>query len=87
MKRAGKDVPYVSSAAVASDKREAKNASAQGVKAQPQAEGVQEVNNTKKSAPTVSRAKVEEAPPATPEPQAQARGGISSLLGAWWGRS
>lgn len=36
--------------------------------------------------PTV-KAKVEEVRPLTPEPQTPARGGISSLLGAWWGRS
>ncbi|KXN84809.1 Signal recognition particle subunit SRP68 [Leucoagaricus sp. SymC.cos] len=35
----------------------------------------------------VPRAKVEQARPAALEPQAPARGGISSLLGAWWGRS
>ncbi|RPD59391.1 hypothetical protein L226DRAFT_492400 [Lentinus tigrinus ALCF2SS1-7] len=35
-----------------------------------------------------SRAKVEEIErTATPEPSAQARGGLSSLLGGWWGRS
>ncbi|KAI0353139.1 hypothetical protein OH77DRAFT_1505453 [Trametes cingulata] len=34
-----------------------------------------------------SRAKVEEIErAATPEPSAQARGGLSSLLGGWWGR-
>ncbi|KAI0656807.1 hypothetical protein C8Q70DRAFT_920752 [Cubamyces menziesii] len=39
----------------------------------------------KKSA--TSRAKVEEIErAATPEPSAQARGGLSSLLGGWWGR-
>ncbi|KAF8887719.1 hypothetical protein BD779DRAFT_1525871 [Infundibulicybe gibba] len=30
---------------------------------------------------------IEEVRPATPEPQAPARGGLSSLLGGWWGRS
>ncbi|KAI0369944.1 hypothetical protein BV20DRAFT_967304 [Pilatotrama ljubarskyi] len=36
---------------------------------------------------TTSRAKVEEIErAATPEPSAQARGGLSSLLGGWWGR-
>lgn len=35
-----------------------------------------------------SRAKVEEIErAATPEPSTQARGGLSSLLGGWWGRS
>ena len=35
----------------------------------------------------VSRAKVEEIErAATPEPSAQARGGLGSLLGGWWGR-
>ncbi|KAG6820234.1 hypothetical protein H0H93_003597 [Arthromyces matolae] len=37
----------------------------------------------------VTKAKVEEARPETPtlEPAAVARGGLSSLLGGWWGRS
>ncbi|KAI8983213.1 hypothetical protein BD414DRAFT_490269 [Trametes punicea] len=40
-----------------------------------------------KKAPTTSKAKVEEVErAATPEPSAQARGGLSSLLGGWWGR-
>lgn len=30
---------------------------------------------------------IEEVRPATPEPQAPARGGLSSLLGGWWGKS
>lgn len=35
-----------------------------------------------------TRARVEEARPATPEPQAApARGGLGSLLGGWWGKS
>lgn len=35
----------------------------------------------------VARAKAEEIQrPATPEPTAPARGGLSSLLGGWWGR-
>jgi signal recognition particle subunit SRP68 len=34
----------------------------------------------------VARAKVEEQRPATPEPQATPSGGLSSLLGGWWGR-
>lgn len=33
------------------------------------------------------RAKVEEMRPASPEPQAPTRSGLSSLLGGWWGRS
>ncbi|EAU93341.1 hypothetical protein CC1G_08654 [Coprinopsis cinerea okayama7 len=33
------------------------------------------------------KAKVEETRPATPQPQTQTRGGLSSLLGGWWGRS
>ncbi|KAG6854069.1 hypothetical protein C0991_010816 [Blastosporella zonata] len=39
-----------------------------------------------KQAPAV-RAKVEEARPETPEPAAPVRGGLSSLLGGWWGKS
>lgn len=35
----------------------------------------------------VAKAKVEELRPATPEPQAPSRGGLTSLLGGWWGRS
>ncbi|XP_006454823.1 hypothetical protein AGABI2DRAFT_182788 [Agaricus bisporus var. bisporus H97] len=35
----------------------------------------------------VPRTKVEESRPETPESEAPTRGGISSLLGAWWGRS
>lgn len=35
----------------------------------------------------VAKAKVEEVRAATPEPQAQSRGGLSSLLGGWWGKS
>ncbi|PFH50722.1 hypothetical protein AMATHDRAFT_75412 [Amanita thiersii Skay4041] len=34
-----------------------------------------------------ARARVEEVRPATPEPQAPVRSGLSSLLGGWWGRS
>ncbi|KAF8640828.1 hypothetical protein AX17_000477 [Amanita inopinata Kibby_2008] len=34
-----------------------------------------------------ARAKVEEVQPATPEPQAPPRSGLSNLLGGWWGRS
>ncbi len=33
------------------------------------------------------KAKIEEARPPAFEPQASARGGISSLLGGWWGKS
>ena len=36
---------------------------------------------------SVAKAKVEELRPATPEPQAPSRGGLTSLLGGWWGRS
>ncbi|KAF9448856.1 hypothetical protein P691DRAFT_799867 [Macrolepiota fuliginosa MF-IS2] len=36
---------------------------------------------------TIGKAKIEQARPATPEPQTPARGGIGGLLGAWWGRS
>ncbi|TFK38609.1 hypothetical protein BDQ12DRAFT_630330 [Crucibulum laeve] len=35
----------------------------------------------------IARAKVEESRSATPEPQAAPRGGLSSLLGGWWGKS
>ncbi|GLB36604.1 putative signal-recognition-particle assembly has a crucial role in targeting secretory proteins to the rough endoplasmic reticulum membrane [Lyophyllum shimeji] len=35
----------------------------------------------------VSKAKVEEVRAPTPEPPAPSRGGLSSLLGGWWGRS
>lgn len=33
------------------------------------------------------KTKVEEVRPATPEPQAPTRSGLSNLLGGWWGRS
>ncbi|KAF9014913.1 hypothetical protein BDQ17DRAFT_1340149 [Cyathus striatus] len=36
---------------------------------------------------TLPKSKVEEVRPATPEPQAPARSGLSSLLGGWWGKS
>jgi signal recognition particle subunit SRP68 len=36
---------------------------------------------------TVTKAKAEELRPATPEPPAPSRGGLTSLLGGWWGRS
>ena len=36
---------------------------------------------------SVAKAKAEELRPATPEPQAPSRGGLTSLLGGWWGRS
>jgi signal recognition particle subunit SRP68 len=36
---------------------------------------------------TVAKAKAEEIIPAAPEPQAPSRGGLTSLLGGWWGRS
>ncbi|KAH6917676.1 hypothetical protein BKA70DRAFT_1382472 [Coprinopsis sp. MPI-PUGE-AT-0042] len=49
-------------------------------KQQPKAEPVQE-----KKAP--AKAKAEESRPSTPQPQAQSRGGLSSLLGGWWGKS
>jgi signal recognition particle subunit SRP68 len=35
----------------------------------------------------VAKAKAEELVPAIPEPQAPSRGGLTSLLGGWWGRS
>lgn len=35
----------------------------------------------------VARTKVEEVRPPTPEPPAPTRGGLSSLLGGWWGKS
>jgi signal recognition particle subunit SRP68 len=35
----------------------------------------------------VAKAKAEESRSATPEPQAPSRGGLTSLLGGWWGRS
>lgn len=35
----------------------------------------------------VSKAKVEDVRASTPEPEAPARGGLSGLLGGWWGRS
>jgi signal recognition particle subunit SRP68 len=34
-----------------------------------------------------SKAKIEEVRPATPEPPAPSRAGLSSLLSGWWGRS
>lgn len=36
---------------------------------------------------TVAKAKAEELRPATPEPQAPSRVGLTSLLGGWWGKS
>jgi signal recognition particle subunit SRP68 len=36
---------------------------------------------------SVARTKVEEVRPPTPEPPAPTRGGLSSLLGGWWGKS
>jgi signal recognition particle subunit SRP68 len=72
MKRAGKVVSHPAAAAVTK------------VPAPAPAKSVQ-VDSASEKKP-VSRAKVEEARP-TPEPQAPAHGGISSLLGAWWGRS
>lgn len=45
-----------------------------------------QAENTMEKKP-VARTKVEAARPTTPEPQSSARGGLSSLLGAWWGRS
>jgi len=42
---------------------------------------------TKAEPKQIARAKVEEeARPLTPEPQATPSGGLSSLLGGWWGR-
>jgi signal recognition particle subunit SRP68 len=43
--------------------------------------------NAKAEPKQIARAKVEEeARPLTPEPQAASSGGLSSLLGGWWGR-
>lgn len=36
---------------------------------------------------SIGKTKIEDARAATPEPQAPARGGLSSLLGGWWGKS
>jgi len=36
---------------------------------------------------TIAKTKVEEIRPATPEPPPPSRGGLTSLLGGWWGRS
>ncbi|TFK91525.1 hypothetical protein K466DRAFT_659987 [Polyporus arcularius HHB13444] len=56
-----------------------------GTKAAPVAAPVPQAAEKKTQA---SRAKVEETErSATPEPSSQARGGLSSLLGGWWGRS
>lgn len=48
--------------------------------------GTQTIPGDRKT--VVSRAKVEEVieRPQTPEPSASAKGGLSSLLGGWWGR-
>lgn len=51
-------------------------------KQQPKADPVSE-----KKAPAKEKAKLEESRPSTPQPQAQSRGGLSSLLGGWWGKS
>ncbi|TFK22066.1 hypothetical protein FA15DRAFT_671954 [Coprinopsis marcescibilis] len=40
---------------------------------------------SEKKAP--QKAKIEETRPATPQPAAQGRAGLSSLLGGWWGKS
>jgi signal recognition particle subunit SRP68 len=57
-------------------------------------ESVPAVNPSGDSAPDVpsekkqmSKAKVEEVRAVTPEPPAPVRGGLSSLLGGWWGRN
>lgn len=64
--------------------------------AAPPVERVRSQSQAKKPAPvissvekkSVSKAVIEEARPATPESKgAPARGGISSLLGGWWGKS
>lgn len=49
---------------------------------------VQQQSESDKPKSVVSRAKIEEIQrPATPEPDASAaKGGLSSLLGGWWGR-
>jgi len=44
----------------------------------------QEAVLEKKAAP---KAKAEQVRSPSPEPQAPSRGGLSSLLGGWWGRS
>lgn len=52
--------------------------------AAPKAQGPEAPAEKRAPAP---KAKAEEARPETPQPAAPAKGGLSSLLGGWWGRS
>ena len=84
LKRAGKEMPCVDAQAAAASAVQAQVSAKTSVS---QTAAIKAESGKEPKKQHVSKVNVEEVLPAVAESQAPIRSGISSLLGAWWGRS